>query len=63
MTKENDVPMQPDSKKAAEAMQDAIDKTIEQKKHEPIGDSEAERKVAEDLKQAAERDTKTDAKP
>ena len=51
-------PSQKGSEKAKDAMHKAVDKIIDQKKHEPIGNEEAERKVADDLNEAAHKDTK-----
>ena len=51
-------PSQGDARKAKDAMSRAVDKIIEQKKHEPIGTEEAERKVADDLNRAAEENAK-----
>ena len=46
------------AEKAKRPMQEAIDKVIEDKKKEDIGTKQAEEKVAEDLNEAAYRDTK-----
>ena len=51
-------PSQEDSRKAKEAMDRAVDKIIDQKKHEPIGTEEVERKVADDLNSAARKSRK-----
>ena len=48
---------------AKRAMQDAVEKIIDQKKHEPLGTEEAERKVADErhksAKEVADRDPPT----
>ena len=58
MNAEDEKPAQRDARKAKDAMDRAVDKIIDQKKHEPIGTEEAERKVADDLHHAAEHDAK-----
>ena len=51
-------PAEKDNKKAKDAMDRAVDKIIDQKKHEPIGTEEAERQVARDLNRGAEEHAK-----
>jgi hypothetical protein len=51
-------PNQRASDKAKDAMKKAVGKVIDDKNKEPIGTTEAERKVASDLIKAARRDTK-----
>lgn len=50
-------PQEDASNKAKCAMQEAVDKVIDEKKQEDIGTKQAEADVAEDLHAAAERDT------
>jgi hypothetical protein len=51
-------PLKRDSEKAKRDMHEAVDKVIDEKKKEPIGTKEAEKKVAGDLNEAAHQDTK-----
>jgi hypothetical protein len=50
-------PAEDNNAQAKDAMDRAVGKITEQKKHEPIGTEEAERKVAQDLKRAAEQNS------
>jgi heme-degrading monooxygenase HmoA len=50
-------PQEDASNKATRAMQEAVDKVIDEKKQEEIGTKEAEAEVAEDLHAAARNDT------
>lgn len=56
MKEQGRTPLEQDTKKAEDAMHRAVDRTIEEKKHEPLGSEQAKRQVAEDLKDAAEKD-------
>ena len=51
-------PSQRASDKAKGPMKKAVGKVIDDKKKEPIGTKEAEKKVASDLNKAARQDTK-----
>ena len=44
-------------------MKEAVDKVIQDKKKEPIGTKQAEEKVAADLNEAAQEDTKRSNSP
>ena len=46
------------SRRALRAMDKAVDAVITEKKKEPIGTKETEKKVSDDLMDAAEKDTK-----
>jgi hypothetical protein len=52
-----DNPAKAENDKAKRAMHQAVDKVIDERKKEPIGTKEAEKKVAEDLNEAAHEDT------
>jgi hypothetical protein len=49
-----------DAVKAKREMKEAVDKVIEDKKKEPIGTKQAEKEVADELNEAAHRDTRKD---
>jgi hypothetical protein len=49
-----------DADKAKREMKEAVGKVIKDKKKEPIGTKDAEKKVAADLNEAAHEDTKKD---
>ena len=56
-------PSKRETDKATRPMKEAVDKVIQDKKKEPIGTKQAEGKVAADLNEAAQEDTKRSNSP
>lgn len=61
MKKQGQTPLDDEAKTAADVMQRAIGKTIQQEKERGIGSDRATREATKELRDAAEKDTKTRA--